>query len=180
MKRVYNIGTECYALMISTNDPEFLIPLKIMILEKYSTRNKMFYKVKIREILENNFNYVKEHLPGIMVVSNIKTDGKSTLIKKGEIDKMNGMGELLTKLNDKHFYIESNYITLDKEGLKDLYNRFTKYIINYHFRKLFQLMSNTFLAGTPIFENQKDMFKKRVEKIGFGDMFEKYKLKLSI
>ena len=41
-------------------------------------------------------------------------------------------------------------------------------------------MSRTFVSNTPIYENQKDVFKKRVEKIGFGDMFEKFGIKLSI
>ena len=31
-----------------------------------------------------------------------------------------------------------------------------------------------------VFENQKDMFKKRIEKIGFGDMFQKYNLNLKL
>ena len=61
-----------------------------------------------------------------------------------------------------------------------LYNKFVKYIINYHYRKLYQLTSRSFLANQPIFENQKEVFKRRVEKIGFGDMFQKYDLKLDI
>ena len=47
-------------------------------------------------------------------------------------------------------------------------------------KKLYDLMSRNFIANTPIFENQKDMFKKRIEKIGFGDMFQKYNLNLKL
>ena len=46
--------------------------------------------------------------------------------------------------------------------------------------QLYQLTSRSFLANQPIFENQKEVFKRRVEKIGFGDMFQKYDLKLDI
>ena len=105
---------------------------------------------------------------------------RTTLIKKSKLDPIENFGDLLVYLDTIKFYIEDNYITLDKEGLKDLYNRFTKYLVNFHYRKLYQLMSRTFISNTPIYENQKDVFKKRVEKIGFGDMFEKFGIKLSI
>ena len=90
------------------------------------------------------------------------------------------MSDLLTYLNTKPFFVEDNYITLDKNGLKELYHKFLKYMINFHYKKLYDLMSRNFIANTPIFENQKDMFKKRIEKIGFGDMFQKYNLNLKL
>ena len=180
MVRTYNIGTECYALMTTTNDADFLLPVKIVILEKKTFNNKTTYKVKIKDILEKDFKYVKEHLYGIRVLTSFKSDGRTTLIKKSKLDPIENFGDLLVYLDTIKFYIEDNYITLDKEGLKDLYNRFTKYLVNFHYRKLYQLMSRTFVSNSPIYENQKDVFKKRVEKIGFGDMFEKFGIKLSI
>ena len=53
MVRTYNIGTECYALVTSPNEPEFLLPVKVIILEKYTQSDRTTYKVKIREIFEN-------------------------------------------------------------------------------------------------------------------------------
>ena len=41
-------------------------------------------------------------------------------------------------------------------------------------------MNRSFMANTPLFENQKDMFLKRVNKIGFGDIFTKFELNLDI
>jgi hypothetical protein len=41
-------------------------------------------------------------------------------------------------------------------------------------------MSRAFLANRPVIEKQKEMFKRRINKVGFGDMFEKYKLKIDI
>ena len=93
---------------------------------------------------------------------------------------MKTISELIQKLNDKPFYLEDNYIVPDKTGLIDLYNKFVKYIINYHFKKLYQLTSRSFISGQPIFNNQKDVFLRRVERLGFGDMFQKYDLKLDI
>ena len=72
------------------------------------------------------------------------------------------------------------YITPDKAGLQDLYNKFVKYIINYHFKKLYQLTSRSFLANQPVYNNQKDVFIRRVENLGFGDILKKYDLKLDI
>ena len=93
---------------------------------------------------------------------------------------LNDFFQTIQKLNDKAFYLEDNYIVPDKTGLIDLYNKFVKYIINYHFKKLYQLTSRSFISGQPIFNNQKDVFLRRVERLGFGDMFQKYDLKLDI
>ena len=111
---------------------------------------------------------------------NLKTSTINTLLKKQEVESVSTMSELLQKLNDKPFYLEDNYIVPDRVGLVDLYNKFVKYIINYHYRKLYQLTSRTFLANQPIYNNQKDLFIRRVENIGFGDIFKKYDLKLDI
>lgn len=180
MVRTYNIGSECYALVTSFNEPEFLLPVKVILLEKFVSNDKATYKVKIREIFENDINFLKEHFGNIKVVTNLKSENKFTLLRKGELDKINSMSELIQKLNDKPFYLEDNYITIDKQGLSELYNKFVKYIINYHFRKLYQLTSRSFLINQPVFENQKEIFKRRVERIGFGDIFQKYELKLDI
>lgn len=180
MIRTYNIGSECYALITCTNEPEFLLPTKVVILEKYTLNNKTTYKVKIKEIYESSIEYLKEHFGNIKVSLNLKSEARTVLLKKNELDSVNTMSELIQKLNNKAFFLEDNYISPSKEGLVDLYNRFVKYIINYHFRRLYQLTSRSFLINQPVFENQKDMFKRRVEKIGFGDMFEKYGLKLDI
>lgn len=185
MRRSYSIGTECYALLTSPNDPDFLLPAKIIIVEKCVTGNKNAYKVKIRDLFETDFVYLKEHLINIKYPKNVKdvigSNGvKNPLLKKAEVDKIENKTELLTALNDKSFYIEDNYITLDKEGLKDLYIKFVKYLINYHYEKMFGIVSRSFIGSSPIFENQKDMFKKRIEKIGFGDVFQKFGLELKI
>ena len=180
MVRTYNIGTECYALITSPNEPEFFLPVKIVLLEKYTQNGGTTYKVKIREIFENDINYLKDHFGSVKVSMNLKSANLTTLLRKGEVDSVKTMSELIQKLNDRPFYLEDNYITLDKEGLVDLYNKFVKYIINYHFRKLYQLTSRGFLANQPIFNNQKDVFLRRVESLGFGDVFRKYDLKLDI
>lgn len=180
MVRTYNIGTECYALVTSVNEPEFLLPTKVVLLEKYTQGERTTYKVKIREIFENDINYLKEHFSSIRVTTNLKSTNFTTLLKKNELESIKTMSELIQKLNDKPFYLEDNYIVPDKIGLVDLYNRFVKYIINYHYRKLFQLTSRGFLANQPVFNNQKDVFIRRVENLGFGDIFKKYDLKLDI
>lgn len=180
MVRTYNIGTECYALITCVNEPEFLLPVKVVLLEKYTLNSRTTYKVKIKEIFETDIKFLKEHFGSVRVSTNLKSANITTLLRKSEVESVNSLSELIQKLNDKPFYLEDNYITPDKDGLVDLYNKFVKYIINYHFRKLYQLTSRTFLANQPVFENQKDMFKKRVEKLGFGDMFQKYDLKLDI
>ena len=54
MVRTYNIGTECYALITCPNEPEFLLPVKVILLEKYTQGERTTYKVKIREIFEND------------------------------------------------------------------------------------------------------------------------------
>ena len=180
MVRTYNIGTECYALITSTSEPEFLLPVKVVILEKYTLNDSATYKVKIKEIYETNFSYLKEHFGIIRMPISMKSENRITLLKKLELESTNSMSELIQKLNDKPFFLEDNYITSSKEGLVELYNKFVKYIINYHYIKLYQLTSRSFLANQPIFENQKEVFKRRVEKIGFGDMFQKYDLKLDI
>lgn len=179
MKRTYNIGTECFALVIPSNDPEFLLPVKIILLEKYAMGERITYKVKIKDILETDIDFLKDHFMNVKVQTNLKS-GINALLKKPELDDVNTLSDLLQKLKDKTFYLEDNYITLDKEGLIDLYNRFVKYMINYHFRKLYQLTSRTFLINQPIYNNQKDVFKRRVERLGFGDVFQKYDLKLDI
>ena len=180
MVRTYNIGTECYALVTSMNEPEFLLPTKVVLLEKYTQGERTTYKVKIREIFENDINYLKEHFSSIRVTTNLKSTNFTTLLKKNELESIKTMSELIQKLNDKPFYLEDNYIVPDKIGLVDLYNRFVRYIINYHYRKLFQLTSRGFLANQPVFNNQKDVFIRRVENLGFGDIFKKYDLKLDI
>ena len=180
MTRTYNVGTECYAILSSVTDPEFMLPIKIVILEKHTFNERTTYKVKIRDIYETDFELMREHLMGMKVSCNLKTENKVQLIKKEELKEMKGMGDLLTKLDNKPFFIEDVFVTLDKEGLYDMYNRFVKYIINYHYKRLYTLCSRSFLANQPVFENQKEMFRKRVESIGFGDMFKKYNLKLDI
>ena len=185
MKRTYNIGIECYALLTSPNDPDFLLPAKIIVLERCVAGNRNAYKVKIRDLFETNFAYLKEHLVNIKYPKSVKDiigsgGSRTPLIKKVELDKIENQTELLTLLNDKPFFIEDNYMTLDKEGLKDLYIKFVKYLINYHYEKMFGIVSRSFIGSSPIFENQKEMFKKRIEKIGFGDVFQKFGLELKI
>ena len=46
------------------------------------------------------------------------------------------MSGLMEFIKDKEFFLEENYITLDKDGLYDLYDRFVKYLINYHYKKI--------------------------------------------
>ena len=180
MVRTYNIGTECYALITSNNEPEFLLPVKVVLLEKYTQNSTPTYKVKIREILENDIKYLKEHFGSEKVSMNLKSANLTTLLRRPEVESVNTMSELIQKLNDRPFYLEDNYIVPDKLGLVDLYNKFVKYIINYHFRKLYQLTSRRFLINQPIFNDQKDVFLRRVEQLGFGDVFRKYDLKLDI
>lgn len=180
MSRNYNIGTECYALLTCTNYPEVIIPVKIVLLEKYTLSNKTTYKVKIRDIFENDFEYLKEYFPNFKPPTTLKDNGYKSLVKKDTMKTFENKVEFLTHLNDKPFFIEENYITLDKDGLKDLYCRFVKYLINFHYQRMFQLMSRGFLVNTPIFENQKNMFLKRVNKIGFEDMFKRFGLDLEI
>ena len=180
MVRTYNIGTECYALITSNNEPEFLLPVKVVLLEKYTQNSTTTYKVKIREILENDIKYLKEHFGSVKVSMNLKSANLTTLLRRPEVESVNTMSELIQKLNDRPFYLEDNYIVPDKLGLVDLYNKFVKYIINYHFRKLYQLTSRRFLINQPIFNDQKDVFLRRVEQLGFGDVFRKYDLKLDI
>jgi hypothetical protein len=180
MKRTYNIGSECYAIITSANEPEFLLPVKVVLLEKFSMGEKTIYKVKIREILENDINFLKEHFGNVKVSTNLKSFNLTTLLRKSEVDSVKTLSELVQKLNDKSFYLEDNYIVPDKSGLVDMYNKFVKYIINYHFRKLYQLTSRGFLANQPVFNNQKELFIRRVENFGFGDVFKKYDLKLDI
>lgn len=180
MSRIYNIGTECYGLLTSSLDPEFLLPVKLIILEKYTLDNKTSYKVKIRDIFENDFNFLKEHFYQLKISDNVNSSKNNSLIKKSQLDTFENKTELLTYLNDKPFFLEENYITLDKEGLKDLYLRFVKYIINYHYGRLFQLISRSFLINTHIYENQKSLFIKRVNKLGFEDMFKRLGFELDI
>lgn len=180
MTRSYNIGTECFALITSPNEPECLLPTKVVILDKYIMGEKVLYKVRIKEVYEDDMNFLKEHIPDIKVQTNIKSASVVSLVKRNKLENINTKGELLQELNDKQFYIEDNYVTLDKEGLEDLYNKFVKYIINYHYRKLYQLTSRSFLRNQYIYNDQKDVFKRRVERLGFGDMFQKYELKLDI
>jgi len=180
MVRTYNIGTECYALVTSPNEPEFLLPVKVVLLEKYTQGDRTTYKVKIREIFENDINFLKEHFINVKVSMSLKTANLTTLLRKSEVESVNSMSELIQKLNNKAFYLEDNYIVPDKMGLIDLYNKFVKYIINYHFRKLYQLTSRSFLVNQPIYNNQKDVFIRRVEGLGFGDILKKYDLKLDI
>ena len=180
MARGYNIGTECYALLTSSYDAEMLLPVKIVLLEKYSIHDRMTYKVKIREIFESNFELLKEHLAGFKVSANLKSENKIVLIKKSDLETVKEISGLMEFIKDKEFFLEENYITMDKDGLYDLYDRFVKYLINYHYRRLYQIMSRSFLANRPVFENQKEMFKRRINKIGFGDMFDKYNLKIDL
>ena len=180
MVRTYNIGTECDALITCPNEPEFLLPVKVILLEKYTQGERTTYKVKIREIFENDINYLKEHFSSVRVQMNLKSANITSLLKRTEVESVNTISELIQKLNDKPFYLEDNYIVPDKTGLIDLYNKFVKYIINYHFKKLYQLTSRSFISGQPIFNNQKDVFLRRVERLGFGDIFQKYDLKLDI
>lgn len=180
MNRTYNIGTECYALVTSPSEPEFLLPVKVVLLEKYSTGDRTTYKVKIREIFEADINFLKEHFGNVKVTTNLKSENRFILLTKSELKSVNTMSDLIQKLNSKPFYLEDNYICLDREGLQDMYNKFVKYIINYHFRKLYQVTSRSFLANQPVFNNQKDVFQRRVERLGFGDVFQKYDLKLDI
>ena len=180
MVRTYNIGTECYALITSPNEPEFLLPVKVVLLEKYIQGSRTTYKVKIREIFENDINFLKEHFGSVKVSMNLKSANLTTLLRRNDVDAVKTMSELIQKLNDRPFYLEDNYITPDKAGLVDLYNKFVKYIINYHFRKLYQLTSRSFLVNQPVYNNQKDVFIRRVESLGFGDILKKYDLKLDI
>lgn len=180
MVRTYNIGTECYGLITSPNEPEFLLPVKIVLLEKYTQGSRTTYKVKIREIFETDINFLKEHFGSVKVSMNLKSANLTTLLRKDVVESVKTMSELIQKLNDRPFYLEDNYITPDKIGLQDLYNKFVKYIINYHFRKLYQLTSRSFLANQPVYNNQKDVFIRRVENLGFGDVLKKYDLKLDI
>ena len=171
---------ECYALVTSPNEPEFILPVKVMLLEKYTQGDKTTYKVKIKEIYENDINFLKEHFINVKVSMSLKTANLTTLLRKGEVDSIKTMSELIQKLNDRPFYLEDNYIVPDKTGLIDLYNKFVKYIINYHFRKLYQLTSRSFLINQPVYNDQKDIFIRRVESLGFGDVLKKYNLKLDI
>ena len=147
MARGYNIGTECYALLTSVYDAEMLLPVKIVLLEKYSIHDRMTYKVKIREIFESNFELLKEHLVGFKVSANLKSENKIVLIKKADLDSVKEMSGLMEFIKDKEFFLEENYITMDKDGLYDLYDRFVKYLINYHYKRLYQIMSRSFLAN---------------------------------
>lgn len=180
MNRTYNIGTECYALITSPSEPEFLLPTKVILLEKFTLDDRTTYKVKIKEIFETDINFLKEHFGNVKVTTNIKSDNRFILLSKSELKSVNSISDLIQKLNDKPFYLEDNYISPDKSGMTDIYNKFVKYIVNYHFRKLYQVTSRKFLISQPIYNDQKDVFKRRVERLGFGDVFQKYDLKLDI
>ena len=134
MARGFNIGTECYALLTSSYDAEMLLPVKVVLLEKYSIHDRITYKVKIKEIFESNFELLKEHLVGFKVSVNLKSENKIVLIKKCDLETVKEMSGLMELIKDKEFFLEENYITLDKDCLYELYDRFVKYLINFHYR----------------------------------------------
>ena len=139
MVRTYNIGTECYALITCPNEPEFLLPVKVILLEKYTQGERTTYKVKIREIFENDINYLKEHFGSVKVSMSLKTNNITALLKKTEVESVKTISELIQKLNDKPFYLEDNYIVPDKTGLIDLYNKFQVH-------KLFHEINSTVIS----------------------------------
>ena len=108
MARGYNIGTECYALLTSSYDVEMLLPVKIVLLEKYSINDRITYKVKIREIFESNFELLKEHLAGFKISVNLKSENKVVLIKKSDLDSVKEMSGLMEFIKDKEFFLEEN------------------------------------------------------------------------
>lgn len=178
--RRYNIGMECYGLLTSPFEPDVLLPVKIVILEKFAIGDRMTYKVKIKEILEMDLNFIKEHIPNFKVITSMKPINRTPLLKKTDVDSVNTVSELIQKLNDRYFFLEDNYMTPDRIGLEDLYNKFVKYILNYHLRMMHMVMGRSFLSKYPIYNNQKDVFMRRIERLGFGDMFQKYGFKMDI
>ena len=104
MARGFNIGTECYALLTSSYDAEMLLPVKVVLLEKYSIHDRITYKVKIKEIFESNFELLKEHLVGFKVSVNLKSENKIVLIKKCDLETVKEMSGLMELIKDKEFF----------------------------------------------------------------------------
>ena len=100
MVRTYNIGTECYALITCPNEPEFLLPVKVILLEKYTQGERTTYKVKIREIFESDINYLKEHFSSVKVSMSLKTNNITALLKKPEVESVKTISELIQKHNN--------------------------------------------------------------------------------
>ena len=107
MSNIINIGTECFALLTTPNEPEMLLPVQIKVVEKYNMDNNITYKVKIIDIFETDFNYLKDNMSQLKVSLSLGAN-KSTLIKKSVLEKIENKMELLTCLNDKLFFIENN------------------------------------------------------------------------
>lgn len=177
----YTIGTECYGLITTPNEPDFILPVQLIILEKYKMGSRNMYKVKIKDIYETDFNYLKEYMYRLRLLTTLTGEkGQRNFIPKSKMSEFENKFELLNYLNDCPFFLEENYITINKEDLRELYYKFVKYLVNYHYEKLFTLSSRSFMANSPFFENQKDMFLKRIRKIGFADVFDKFELELDI
>lgn len=180
MIKSLNIGINCYALLTSYTDPEFLIPAMVKIYGKEFNGEEVLYKVEILEIYENNFKLLKEHLLNFKVCMSATRDTRNSLLKKDVIEGLNDMGDLIIALKKKFIYLNENYICTSISELHDLYDRFVKYIINYHYEQIYKLTNRTFLANSPIYENDKENYKKKINNIGFKNEFDKYGLKIDL
>jgi hypothetical protein len=107
-------------------------------------------------------------------------DTRNSLLKKDVIEGLNDMSDLIIALKKKFIYLNENYICTSISELHDLYDRFVKYIINYHYEQIYKLTNRTFLANSPIYENDKENYKKKINNIGFKNEFDRYGLKIDI
>ena len=179
-KRKITNDINCYALLTSYTDPEFLIPAMVKIYGKTFNGEEVLYKVEILEIYENNFKLLKEHLLNFKVCMSATRDTRNSLLKKDVIEGLNDMSDLIIALKKKFIYLNENYICTSISELHDLYDRFVKYIINYHYEQIYKLTNRTFLANSPIYENDKENYKKKINNIGFKNEFDRYGLKIDI
>jgi hypothetical protein len=137
------------------------------------------YRLKTERYEKNGLAGTRSPYP-IAQAGNGTRDTRNSLLKKDVIEGLNDMSDLIIALKKKFIYLNENYICTSISELHDLYDRFVKYIINYHYEQIYKLTNRTFLANSPIYENDKENYKKKINNIGFKNEFDRYGLKIDI
>jgi len=155
--KLINKGSIAHALITSINDPNILIPAKVVIKDiKFDEYNPL-YLVKVIKFYDNIY-FLKKYFCNNKFVNNFGKKARNFWISN-DLKTVQELENLIAK-EDNRFYIviDSIHTTRYKNDLEDMFNRIQDFLILRNLSEIKEFSTRTFYTGKLNFNTQAEFF----------------------
>ena len=157
--KLINKGSIAHALISPTNDPNILLPVKVIIKDiKFDEYNPL-YLVKVIKFYDNIY-LLKKYFSNNKFVNGFGKKARNFWISD-DLKTVQELENLIAK-EDNRFYIvvDSIHTTRYKSDLEDMFNRIQDFLIMRNLSEIKEFSTRTFYTGKLSFDSHTEFFSR--------------------